>query len=102
MIDTIKKAILAGLGAAVVTKDKVQEALDDFVKQGKISATEAKAMAEKIADEGRREFEEASTKFGDMFRDIAARIDGKYLSRIEALEARVRALEARQGPPAGG
>ena len=35
MIDTIKKTILAGVGAAVVTKDKVQAGLEDFVKQGK-------------------------------------------------------------------
>jgi polyhydroxyalkanoate synthesis regulator phasin len=38
MIESFKKTILAGLGAAVVTGDKVQERLDEFVKQGKITA----------------------------------------------------------------
>jgi len=54
MIDTIKKTLLAGVGAAVVTKDKVEAALEDFVKQGKVSSGEARAMAEKIAAEGVR------------------------------------------------
>ena len=92
MIDSIKKTILAGVGAAVVTKDKVQAGLEDFVRQGKISAADAQAMAEKIARDGRREFENASTKLGDTVRDLASTGD-KYLARIECLEARVSALE---------
>jgi polyhydroxyalkanoate synthesis regulator phasin len=95
MIDTFKKTLLAGLGAAVVTKEKVQEGLEDFVKQGRISAAEARAMAEKIAEEGKREFDQASAKLGDKVRDVLASVDGSHLSRIESLEARVAALEGK-------
>ena len=35
MIDSIKKTILAGVGAAVVTKEKAQAGLEEFVKQGR-------------------------------------------------------------------
>lgn len=93
MIETLKKTILAGLGAAVVTKDKVQEGLEDFVKQGKISAADARAMAERIAEEGKREFEQVSAKVGEKVRDVLASADRKYVARIEALEARLDALE---------
>lgn len=96
MIETIKKTLLAGLGAAVVTKEKVQAGLEDFVKQGKITAADARTMAEKIAEEGRREFEDASAKLGDTVRELLAHSDGKYLARIEALEGRVDALEGKQ------
>lgn len=99
MIETFKKTLLAGLGAAVVTRDKVQEGLEDFVKQGKISAAEARAMAEKIAEEGKREFEQVSAKLGDKVRDLLASSDTAYLTRIEALEARVSALEASPKAP---
>lgn len=95
MIETFKKTLLAGLGAAVVTKDKVQESLDDLVKQGRMSAAEARAIAEKVAGEGKREFEQASAKLGEKVRDILAGADGKYLGRIESLEARVAALEGK-------
>ncbi len=95
MIETFKKTLLAGLGAAVVTKDKVQAGLDDFVKQGKLTAAEARAMAEKIANDGRREFDEASAKLGDKFKDVLSSVDGKLAARIEALEARVAALEGK-------
>ncbi len=95
MIETFKKTLLAGLGAAVVTKEKVQEGLEDFVKQGRISAAEAREMAEKIAQEGRREFDKTSAKLGEKARDLLASLDSKCIARIEDLEARVAALEGK-------
>jgi polyhydroxyalkanoate synthesis regulator phasin len=95
MIESFKKTILAGFGAAVVTKDRVQDRLEDFVKQGKITAAEARAMAEKIADEGRVEFDKASAKVGEKARELLSYADGKHKSRVEALEARIAALERK-------
>jgi polyhydroxyalkanoate synthesis regulator phasin len=95
MIETFKKTLLAGLGAAVVTKEKVQASLEDFVRQGKVTAADAQGMAERIAGEGRREFEDASAKLGGKVRDFLASFDNKYQARIEALEARVDALEGK-------
>jgi polyhydroxyalkanoate synthesis regulator phasin len=95
MIETFKKTLLAGLGAAVVTSEKVQAGLEDFVKQGKISAADARAMAEKIAGEGKREWEEVSGKLGDKVRELLAHVENRHLPRIEALEARVAELEGK-------
>jgi polyhydroxyalkanoate synthesis regulator phasin len=95
MIETFKKTLLAGLGAAVVTKEKVQEGLEDFVKQGRISAAEARAMAEKIAQEGKLEFDKASAQLGEKFRDLLTDSGSKYVDRIRDLEARVAALEGK-------
>jgi polyhydroxyalkanoate synthesis regulator phasin len=97
MIDIIKKTLLAGVGAAVITKDKVESALSDFVKQGKVTNEEARQMADKIADQGRREFETMSHELNDKLRDMFAGVDRKSQARIDALEARVAALEAAAG-----
>lgn len=93
MIDTLKKTLLAGVGAAVLTKEKVESALGDFVKQGKVTAEEARTMAEKIATDGRREFDTLSHDLGEKLRDTFAGIDRRAQQRIDALEARVAALE---------
>jgi polyhydroxyalkanoate synthesis regulator phasin len=99
MIETFKNTLLAGLGAVVVTKDKVQEGLEDFVKQGKITAADAAAMAEKIAAEGRKEFDKASTKLGEKVREVVSSYaDGKHLEKIRELEARIAALEHKHKP----
>ena len=97
MIDVIKKTLLAGVGAAVITKEKVEAALGDFVQQGKVSSAEARQMAEKIAADGRREFETMSQQVNDMLREKFTGAESRMQDRITALEARVAALEAAGG-----
>jgi polyhydroxyalkanoate synthesis regulator phasin len=99
MIDTIKKTLLAGVGAAVITKEKVQDALDDYVRQGKIKADDARIIAEKIAERGRREFEEMSAQASVKVQEILHRQDAAVAARLTALEARIAVLEAAANPP---
>ncbi len=99
MIDLLKKTLLAGVGAAVITKDKIEGTLDDFVRQGKVNAGDARIMAEKIAEQGRKEFDELAA---DLNERIAAVLDRKttdHEARIAALEERVRVLEAAMAEP---
>lgn len=95
MIDTLKKTLLAGVGAAVITKDKVESALEDFVAKGKVSAADARKMAEKIARDGREEFDQMSDQLGTKIKDVLARMDSKTQERLAALEARVETLEKK-------
>jgi polyhydroxyalkanoate synthesis regulator phasin len=99
MIDTIKKALLAGVGAAVITKEKVESALDDLVKQGKLSTGDAHIMAEKIAEQGRREFDEMGGKLNEKIHDLVKTSDSNAQTRMNALEDRVRQLEERLAAP---
>ncbi len=95
MIDSIKKAILAGVGAAALTKEKAEEALNDLVDKGKISANEAKETAKKIADDGKEEFEAASAKVQEKIDELLDKMGRKHAERIKELETSVAALEAR-------
>jgi polyhydroxyalkanoate synthesis regulator phasin len=97
MIDAIKRTLLAGVGAAVITKDKVESALNEFVQQGKVSSTEARQMAEKIAEQGRREFETLSQELNEKLREKFSGTERQTRERIDALEARVSALERSSG-----
>lgn len=100
MIETIKKTLLAGVGAAVVTKEKVQDALEDYVRQGKIKADDAKIIAEKIAERGKREFEELSAQASAKASELFQKNDTAVNARLAALEARIAALEAAATPSA--
>jgi polyhydroxyalkanoate synthesis regulator phasin len=93
MIDSLKKTLLAGVGAAVVSKEKVEAVLGDLVRQGKVTSAEAKEIAEKLVAEGRREAETLSQEVGDKLKAAFAGIDQRAQQRLDALEARVAALE---------
>jgi polyhydroxyalkanoate synthesis regulator phasin len=102
MIDLIRKTLLAGVGATIITKEKVEEALQDYIRQGKVSAGDARIMAEKIAEQGRKEFETMSGELAARFKEFTEKADFASKARIDALEARVRKLEealaARSAP----
>ncbi len=100
MIDLIKKTMLAGVGAAVVTKEKVEQALGEFVSEGKVSAGDARVMADKIAEQGRKEFDEFCSRLSSKLRDTTVQADEASQARLAALELRVRVLEEKLAPPA--
>ena len=66
--------MLIGFGAAVLTKDKVEEALGGLVEKGKISANDT---ARKISDDGKQEFESAAATLRKKFDELQASIEAR-------------------------
>ncbi len=95
MIDAIKKAILAGVGAAAITTEKAEKALNELVDKGKLSAGDAKDAARKLAEDGKREFEEASKTLEGKFDGMLSKLGKGHAERIERLETNVSDLEKR-------
>jgi polyhydroxyalkanoate synthesis regulator phasin len=48
MKELLRNIIYTGIGAASLTKEKIEELLDDYVKQGKISQNEAEQFADEL------------------------------------------------------
>lgn len=95
MIDAIKKAILAGVGAAAITREKAEGALNDLVEKGKLSATDAREAARKITDDGKREFDDASRMLESRLDGVLSKLGRGQADRIEKLETKVATLESR-------
>jgi polyhydroxyalkanoate synthesis regulator phasin len=95
MIDLVKKSMLAGVGLAVVTKDKVLESLDELVERGKLTREEAREMSDKIVEEGKVETEKARVEASKLFNDMLHRANVVTKDQYDALAARVTALEGR-------
>ena len=95
MIDLIKKTVLAGIGATVITKEKIEAVMQDLVKQGKVSTEEAKNLASKIADEGRKEWESSSKDLAERIRELLAKADFAHKTEVAQLERRLQLLEEK-------
>jgi len=101
MFEAIKKTLLAGVGAAVITKDKADEVIGDFVKRGKVNAADARAMAHQLAKQGRAEFKSVSRDIEKQVKELVTVNDTVARARIAELEARLAALEKKSRPAAG-
>ena len=55
MLETIKKGLLASIGAVVLTRERIRQLLDKLVQEGKLSSEEAERLADRMAQEGEKE-----------------------------------------------
>ena len=58
MLETIKNLMLASLGAAVLTKEKAMQFMDQAVQRGEMSAAEAEKVADEVVAESKRQAQE--------------------------------------------
>ena len=94
MLEMLKKTVFVGLGATVITAEKLRGKLDELVEKGKISAKDAQEMTGKIMDEGRKEFEESSQKLAEAIDEAMRKANFARQKDLEELRARVEKLEA--------
>jgi len=95
MFDLIKKSILAGIGAAVLTKEKIEEATRHLVKEGKLSTDEAERLAEDLVKSGEREVDELNSKISEAMKKVVDNVEIIRKKEFQELSTRVAALEQR-------
>ena len=95
MIDLVKKTMMAGVGLAVVTQEKVKESLDDLVEKGKLSKEEASNITDKIIEDGKTQTEKAQSEIAGFFTEMLQKANLVTKDQYDALETRVKELEGK-------
>ena len=95
MFELIKKSILAGIGAVVVTAEKVQEATKRLVEEGKLSTDEAERLADELVKSGEKQWDEISGKLNDSMKRGMDNLDFIRRKEFQDLRARIELLEQR-------
>ena len=95
MIELLKKTMFAGVGLAVVTKEKISESLEELVEKGKLTREEAADLSDKIILEGKEQTEKAKVEAGNLFTEMLQRANVVTRDQYDALAARVTELEGR-------
>ena len=106
MLDTLERLILLQIGAAAVTRERVQEAVNRLIEQGRMEREEGRAVVEDVVGRAR---ERSTSARGLLDASVQQGLRGAgvpnreayedLLFRIEQLEYRVRLLEDRPTTP---
>ena len=97
--ESMKKILLAGIGAAATTADKSKEILDDLVKRGELTVEQGKALNEELKHNIKKTMKEkvnVSVKTSTP-EELDALLDRMTPEQIEALKARIQAMESEAG-----
>jgi len=100
MLEDAKKAMMAGLGAVLLTRQKVEEATRKLVDEARLSPEDAQRLSEELIATGERQWEEVAKSLSETIQrgfatmDIASRSEvGELRAKIDDLEERVSSLE---------
>jgi polyhydroxyalkanoate synthesis regulator phasin len=106
MFETLERLILLQIGAASLTRERVQEAVNRLVAQGRMEREEGRTVVNEVMSrarersEGARALFDASVQQGLRGAGVPNREAYEdLLFRVEQLEHRVRLLEDSPGPP---
>ncbi len=104
MLELIRKGLMAGIGAVVLTTEKIQEAVKKLVEEGKITTEEGEKLAQELVKSGERQWDEITTKMADTTRKWSEGMEYVKRKDLEELKDRLHKLEERlavleQGQP---
>ncbi|NLE11587.1 MAG: hypothetical protein GX630_08760 [Actinobacteria bacterium] len=106
--DLIERTFLAGMGAAALTKDRVQELVEEFIRKGQLSTDEGRDVVDRLVarsrDEARAVLKKADVSLHGAYQDLGLSTKGELEDmefRLRQLEHRVQLLEAAADLQAG-
>jgi polyhydroxyalkanoate synthesis regulator phasin len=103
--DLAEEAVLAGVGAVVLTKERVDELVDELSHKGKLTQEDARELVDDMVGRWRgdavRLGERASSTLGGVFREVGLVTRHEYEElelRLAQLEHRLRLVERQSQP----
>ena len=97
LFETLKKTLYAGVGMAFLTREKIEDMAKKLAEEAKLGETEGR----KFIDEFLKRSEDAKTSLQRAVdAGVSSALERMNVARdrdLKALEARVKALEARNG-----
>jgi polyhydroxyalkanoate synthesis regulator phasin len=95
MLKEIRDGLFAGLGAVLLTRDKVSESVQKLVKESKLSKSEAEKLTRELVSAGEKQWEELEGSLGKSVSKGVKSLDIASKKELAALKRKVKKLENR-------
>ncbi len=95
MLDIMRKAALAGIGALTLTEERARHLVDELVQQGRMSREEGESLVRDMLAKTEASREEWETRIREMVQEVFRKMDLVPRADFDALETRYEALEKR-------
>lgn len=95
MIDLLRKTYLAGLGLASLTRERIEEIVDELVKRGEVAEKDRPRVFKDLLERAQEERERISQAIRDNVRKVVQEMGIPTRDQYEALVKRLETLEKR-------
>jgi polyhydroxyalkanoate synthesis regulator phasin len=95
LFEEIRKGLISGFGAFLLTREKAQEVADKFVEEAKISKEEANKFIDELYTVGTKRWSEVETNLSEVIRKGFENMDLASKKELHGLKSKVGKLEKR-------
>ncbi len=95
MVDTIRKTMLLGIGAAALTRDRIEQFIGDSVARGELNTEQGKSLVEEMTQRAEQERQRLETFVTQQINRALENTGLTTRSEVTRLESRIVALESR-------
>jgi polyhydroxyalkanoate synthesis regulator phasin len=95
MFDLIKKTMLAGIGVAAITKDKVEQLAKEYIEKGQMTEKEGKEFVDEFMKKALHEKKDMETKLEESIQKVLKKMNVATRADIAKLEKRIKTLEKK-------
>jgi poly(hydroxyalkanoate) granule-associated protein len=96
LVEAVHKVLLAGIGAAALAKEDIENLVGKLVERGEIAEADGRKMMKDVMDRRKKQASEQTKKAEDVLdqrvEDVMSRMNIPTKDEIEALSAKITAL----------
>ena len=93
MIDLIKKTMLAGVGLAAMTIEKVEELAKDLTEKGELSEKEGKELLDDLLKRSKRAKKDLDKKMENVVMKVLKKMDVATKKDIARLDKKIKNIK---------
>ncbi|MDR4497765.1 MAG: phasin family protein [Candidatus Scalindua sp.] len=95
MQDLIKKALSLGLGAMLVSKDKVEEVVNELVKRGELGQEEGKTLVSELVKKGEASVNEVEGIIEKIVKSVMEKLSLPTRKELNELKSEIEELKEK-------
>ncbi|MGD8389528.1 MAG: hypothetical protein PVG49_20445 [Desulfobacteraceae bacterium] len=95
MLEEIKRGLFAGIGAVLLTRDKVESVVERLVNEKKLSREEGQRLVDELVQTGEKQWSSLEDRVMETIRSGIDHLDIGRRTELEALQDRVENVEKR-------
>ncbi len=95
MQDILKKALSLGLGALLVSKDKIEDVVNELVKKGELGQEEGKNLVNELIEKGEESVNEVEVKIEKIVKGIMEKLNLPTRKELDELKSEIEQLKEK-------
>ena len=95
MQDLLRKALSLGFGALLVSKDKIEDVVNELVKKGELGQEEGKNLVNELIEKGEASVNEVEAKIEKMVKSVTEKLDLPTRKELNEIKSEIEQIKEK-------